>query len=305
MSPGSYREEYEALLAGQAARRAGQAPTPRRMTSMATAESTASDVSNRIRAIELTTPKGEPPGLKIEEVIAKLADDNEDPGVRQAALAKLKELEFFGSLLDPYRPDYLEALKKAAQSTISDLALRALETLAIHKEPFARDILLGFLKDPKSAIISIAQAIQLLAYDDHSDVISTVRNLLEQVKDPQVIEQAVRLLSSDTGSEGLFAKFLSDKSQPKEVRTLSASSLHNINPARFAAVAKKIIDDDDEDDDLRAACLSTLTHFSDYVKERLNKTFARKIKKLQERSSSVNLKATASRFLQRLTQEQK
>lgn len=303
MTIGSFRQDYEAQLAGRAALRGGEAPKP--PTTMSAEAAAHDDVASRIRAIELTTAKGQPPGLPIEQVIARLADAGENPSVRLAALIKLKELEFFGSVLDPYRPDYLEALKKAAKSGVADLVHGALEVLAGHKEPFARETLLAFLRDPKSAIISLAQVVQLLSYDDHSDVISAVRSLIEKAKDKDVIEEGIRLLSSDPGSEGLFTRLLRDKTQPKDVRRWSANGLHSINPTLFATIASKIVDDDEEDDDLRATCLSTLTHFSDYAKERLDKTLTDKVKQLVDRSPSINLKATASRFLERLKQDKK
>ena len=284
MSTESYRQEYEAQLAGRAAVRGGGAP--QRPTTVAAEAPGADDVASRIRAIELTTAKGQPPGLPIAEVIARLADDGEDPRVREAALAKMKELEFFGSALDPYRADYLEALKKAAKSRIVDLARGALEVLAAHKEPFARETLLAFLRDPKSAVIPLAQVVQLLSYDDHGDVISAVRSLIEKAKDADVIEEGIRLLSSDPGSESLFTRLLRDKTQPKDVRRLSANGLSNINPTLFATIASKILDDDNEDDDLRATCLSTLTHVSNYAKERLDTVLADKVKRLLDHSPS-------------------
>ncbi len=303
MSTDSYRQEYEAQLAGRAALRGGEAP--QRPTTVAADAADSDGVASRIRAIELTTAKGQPPGLPIEQVVALLADDGEDPRVREAALVKLKELEFFGAVLDPHRPDYLEALRKAAKSRLAELARGALEVLAVHKDPFARDTLLAFLRDPKSAVIPLAQVVQLLSYDDHGDVISAVRGLIEKAKDTDVIEEGIRLLSSDPGSADLFTRLLGDKTQSKDVRRLSANGLNNINPTLFATVAGRILDDDDEDDDLRATCLSALTHFSDYAKQRLDTVLTDKVKRLLDHSPSTNLKATASRFLDRLKLDRK
>jgi hypothetical protein len=310
MSTGSYRKDYEAQLAARAALLRAEGSETRTSVTMGAEHSISSPsdgIAAKIEAMQAIGPDATatPSALTIEQVIERLADDHEDVRVRRAALVKLKELEFFGPLLDPYRPAYLEALKKAARSKVADLALAALEALAVHKEPFAREMLLGFIKAPRSSVIPVAQALQLLSYDDHSEVTATARGLLEKSKDPQVAAEAIRLLSSDPGSADLFSTLLGDKSQPRDVRRLSANGLHNVAPQQFGTVARKIVDDEDEDDDLRAACLSTLTHFSDYVDQRRNKTFAKRVRQLGERARSVNLKATASRYLERLKQEQK
>ncbi len=302
MSASSYRQEYEVNLAGRAA--LGNEPRSHTTTALASDGSPlAGDVAHRIRAIEMTTPSGEPPGLKIEEVVARLADNSEDANVRQAALAKMAALEFFGSVLAPYRAGYFDALKKAATSRVAPIVSGALETLAAHKDPFAREVLLGFVNDPKSSVIPIPQVLQLLSYDDHADTVTAARSVLETAKEPDLIEEAVRLLSSDPASQDVFLRFLLDRDQTRAVRAACASALHNVNPKRFATVGKRIVGDESEYDDLRATVLSTLTHFSDYTAQRHNRAFARRIKSLTETSPSVHLKAAASRFLDRIQQE--
>lgn len=297
MSTGTYRSEYEAQLAARAAmRRQEEADKPPQPKS-----AVASRSFLRARAIDTMTAKDDD---GIAQAVEALADDTEDVAVRLAALARLKELEFFGAALDPHRAAYTEALKKAAQSKDGELARGALEVLSIRKDPFARAMLLGFLKAPKTAPFALEQVIQLLAYDDHSAVAPDVRAIAERSKDVKLVEESLLLLSSDPGTEELFARLLQDRSQPAQVRMLSASGLHNVNPERFAGMAKKIVDDESEDDDLRAECLSTLTHFSDYAGARRNKAFAARVKKIESASPSVNLKATASRFRERLAQEE-
>jgi len=55
--------------------------------------------------------------------------------------------------------------------------------------------------------------------------------------------------------------FSATRNQTRAVRAACASALHNVNPKRFATVAKRIIGDASEYDDLRATVLSTLTIF--------------------------------------------
>lgn len=279
MTTSNYRKEYEAQLQGLQAMRA-----------QGGSEAASADASDK------------PDEAIVKKLIEVLSDSNAKVDDRTAALYRLKEIEFVSPLVDAHRADYIEALRNAAQSKNSELAAGALEVLAAKKDPAARDALLGFLKAPGSAPFPLARAVQLLSYDDHAAVAPAVRPLLETSDDPVLKGAALRVLASDPASEGTFAKILADKAQPREIRALSASGLHNVNPTSFAKVARKIVEDDNEDENLRASCLSTLTHFSDYAANRKDQTFAKSVERLQTTASSVHLKATADRFMERVKQ---
>src|SRR5205823_7431772 len=104
------------------------------------------------------------------------------------------------------------------------------------------------------------KALQLLSLDDHANIADLARNVFDKTADLGLKEAALRVLSVDPKSQGLLAKLLEDKSQPKSLRALSATGLYILNPQKFADIAQKIVKDHGDYEDIRASTLGALAN---------------------------------------------
>lgn len=233
----------------------------------------------------------------VAEAIAILANSSQPPAARLAALQNIQAVTFLGPKFDRYRASYRDALRVAATDPDKELRTNALELLAIDKDEVARDLLVKGLEDEQRALVSAAKAIQLLAYDDHGVSVPMAQKVLRENYDVDAKEEALRVLASDPASDEVFARFLSDQSQPARLRSISASGLRMVNPQRFEQEAHRIIVDESEDDSVRENCLGALAHMQGYA-ARVDANFADKLTKLKTTSKSESLRAAATRFLQ-------
>jgi hypothetical protein len=293
LDPEEYRKRYEAELAEaapltQPGRRRGMAPAA------AAARATPAARADAIAVAPLAT---EDLGQAVADLLVTLRNRDEPLRVRMAALQALGGLDFLGARFDPFRADYKQALRDVATDPEPDLRERALELLAIDKDPFAQELLARGLKEPKEALVSEAKAIQFLGYDDHGEFVPLVREIYERTTGA-AREEALRVLATDPQSEQLFTRLLKDKSETRGVRRLSASGLQSLNPDAFEKTAHRIVADEDDDNDIRAASLAALAHGREAREKPADPKLVATVQTVGERTRSQALRASARRFLQ-------
>lgn len=232
--------------------------------------------------------------------IATFRDSSQPAGARQTALRNVQTATFAGPGFDRYRSSFRDALRAVAEDKNEELRTQALEMLAIDKDEVAQQLLLRGLQNPGQALVSTAKAVQLLAHDDHGAAVPIAQRILKGDYDLDAKEEALRALASDPGSTGLFADILADRSQPQQLRSLSASGLRAVDPQRFTQLAQRIIADDRENDEVRTNALGALDHLQG-LSTKLNSDFADKLSKLDLTGKSDDLRAAATRFLQART----
>ena len=256
MDVARYRKRYEAELAKATA--AGRA---------AEARSEPEDLAGRVAGL-----------------LATLRDRDRQPDERLAAIRELAALDFLGPPFEPFRADYRQALREVA--TDPDRALResALELLAIDRDPFAQDLVVRGLQNPKQALVSDAKAIQLLAYDDHAELVPLARQVYERSRGA-AREEALRALATDPQSEKLLTRLLKDKSEKSSIRRISAAGLQSLNPDAFERAARRIATDEDDYDAIRATSLSALAHGRDAGRKPVDPKFVARVEKLEPTSS--------------------
>jgi hypothetical protein len=281
-----YRKRYEAQLA-KAAR-----TKPRRRG--AAGKLTAAQRASAIRDAPLDE---EQLPERVTELLANLLDEKESLTVREAALQALSALDFLGPRFAPYRADYLQALRQVATDPKEKLRERALELLAIEKDPYVQELLVRGLKRPKEALLPEAKAIQLLGYDDHTAVLPVVRQVFKRAKGP-TREEALRLLATDPSSERLFARLLKDRSETRSIRLLSVAGLQSLNPVSFERAARGIVADEDDDDAIRAATLAALAHGREAREKPADPKLVDLAQKVGETTRSTSVRAAARRFVQ-------
>lgn len=238
------------------------------------------------------------PGDSILDEIAVFRDSSQPSEIRLAALRNVQTAMFMGPGFDPYRAARLDALRAvASEDKDQEIRKRALEILGVEKDDVARQLLLKGFEDPGKALVSVAKAVQLLASDDHGVAIPLAHKVVAGEFDVAAKEEALRVLAFDPKAGGLFAGILSDRSQPEQLRSVSASGLREVDPQQFEQVAQNIIVDAAENDDVRANCLGALNHLQGYS-AKVNAGFADALSKLDLTGKSDGLRAAAAKYLQ-------
>jgi hypothetical protein len=138
-----------------------------------------------------------------------------------------------------------------------------------------------------------------LSYDDHTNLADLALDIFHKAADLGTKEAALRVLATDAKSQDLFTKLLQDKSQPRSLRTLSATGLNFLNPQKFAEIAQNIVKDHSDFEDIRASALGALANTPLHHVIRDNADFLNEIKSLGAQSPLTNLRAAAGRFLAR------
>ena len=174
---------------------------------------------------------------RVDVLLATLQNRGEPVAERTAALEELAALDFLGPRFALFRARYKEALRDVATDQPPELRAQALELLAIGRDPYAQELLVQGLQEPKDALVPEAKAIQLLGYDEHAEVVPLVREVYERATGV-AREEALRVLATDPESERLFTRLLMDKSEKRSVRQLSASGLQSLNPDAFDKAAR-------------------------------------------------------------------
>ncbi|MEH0197432.1 hypothetical protein V7S57_17210 [Caulobacter sp. CCNWLY153] len=194
----------------------------------------------------------------IPSLLAVATDAKAPEDDRQAALEQVHAATFLGQAFDRYRADYIAALHKLVTDDAPALRRLALEWLSAAKDDVAQKVLADGLKDPAKALVSAASALEFLSLDEHSAVTPLARLVLERDKDLEARVAALRTLTADPNAADLFARFMRDKDEFKEVRQISAVGLQKLNENLFQKVAQQIAVDDHDFDDIRATALNGL-----------------------------------------------
>jgi len=244
------------------------------------------------------TPLGEQDLEKeVADLLSTLQNRDEPVASRTAALESLGALDFLGPRFAPFRADYKEALRDVATDQPRELRAQALELLAIDRDPYAQELLVQGLQEPKDALVPEATAIQLLGYDDHAEVVPLVREVYERATGA-AREEALRVLATDPDSEQLLTRLLEDKSEKRNIRQLSASGLQSLNPEAFEKTARKIVDDDDDYNDIRATALAALAHGREARETPVDLKLVETVQRVGESTTSRSIRSAARRFLQ-------
>jgi len=287
-----YRKRYEAELAKAAA-------ADRRRPAAARAPAAGKRPSAAARAKAIATTPLDRDNLEeaVTELLAILRDAKEPRTVRTAALAVLAAGDFLGPRFAPVRARYKDALREIATDDVPELRERALELLALDKDPYAQEVLAEGLRRPQKALVPEAKAIQLLGYDDHAENVPLIRRVFRRATGP-AREEALRVLATDPQSERLFARLLKDKSEQRSIRRLSASGLQSLNPDAFERAARRIVADEDDDDAIRAAAVAALTHGREARQKPVDPKLVQTVQQAGDTTRSRALRSATRRFLQ-------
>lgn len=235
---------------------------------------------------------------KIPALLATLRDAAQSIAVRLAALKALSACRFLGEEFAPYRVDFLNTLRQILHGGDPQLYGRALAILAAEKDSATQDLLRRGLQQPHSATVPAATALHLLGFDDHADIAELAREVFHKAKDDLAAkEAALRVLATDAKSQDLFASLLTDKSQPRSLRALSATGLNVLNPQKFAELAESIVKDHGDFEDIRASALGALVNTPLHQAIRDKSGFLDEVKNLSAQTPLGNLRAAAGRFL--------
>ena len=107
------------------------------------------------------------------------------------------------------------------------------------------------------------KALQFLGSDIHAESYAVARDIVSKPPSEVAKREALRLLSADATAAPLFEKLLRDKNELREIRQLSASALHAINPEKLQTHAREMLLDDSDYDDIRATSLAAVKQFGD------------------------------------------
>jgi hypothetical protein len=265
---------------------------------MAANKGTRLSLEERRNAVRSSVDKLSDLPKTIPALLEILADPAQPEELRISSLASLMSARFIVTTFAPHRAEFIRVLHELLPSAGPDLRDRALEVLAVEKDPEAQALLLKGLQDPSAALVPPASALQYLSYDDHASYTPAVREIVTNTDDPDIKTAGLRLLASDSQSENLFRRLYADRDELSEVRQISASALQLLNPSSFEKIARGIIGDDKEYDEIRAASLGALAHVKDFARTRADAKFVAQVDDLKAKASGF-LHGAASQFLKR------
>lgn len=231
----------------------------------------------------------------IEGMLDTLRDDGQPVERRLDALQAVQAASFAVPDFEAVRPEYIAALRQVAKDPDAELRQRALGILAREHDGFAQKALLDGLRHPGSALVPPEKALQLLSYDPHAAAYPLAREVLETSSDDIVRREAVRLLAGDPDSAPLLEEVLSDRRESSEIRRISASALHALNPDRLQRWAARAAADEREPDDIVATSLTALSHFGDRTALAANARLRSRLERLQQ-DGSPKVKQAARRL---------
>lgn len=183
----------------------------------------------RLRAVALgTAAAAASPDTAHELPLQRLADKAENWQVRLAALRILKQLSFSSPTAAAWRPQYTEALRSALD--VPELRQPAFSSLTRLGDRKAQELLTEGLRDPSKALVSVAEALNLLANDPHTDVADIARQVADSPPDDAALEAALRHLTSDPDSVQRLQSLVADAARPIAIRKLAATALNALSP---------------------------------------------------------------------------
>jgi hypothetical protein len=233
----------------------------------------------------------------LQAVLDVLRNKEEPVEVRLAAMDSLATAAFSVIKFESCRNDYIATLREVAQDPDPKIRESALGLLAGAKDGFAQKKLLEGLKDPEKALVPPEKALQLLSYDVHAEAYSVARDIVEKPPNADAKREALRLLAADATSAPLFEKLLRDKDELREIRQISASALHGLNPEKLQRHAREMLLDKSEYDDIKATSLTALTQFGDDEAVGKDKALLKSVDRFSVGKASSKYKQSARRFL--------
>jgi HEAT repeat protein len=232
----------------------------------------------------------------LQAMLKVLRDKAEPVEVRLAALQSLQAASFSVIAFEACRSDYIAALREVAEDADPELRQRVLGLLAREKDGFAQKKLLEGLQNPEKALVPPEKALQLLSYDVHAEAYSVARKIVSNPPNPVARREALRLLAADATAAPLFEKILLDKDESPEIRQISASALHAINPEKMQASAREILLDKSEQAGIQATSLTALTQFGDDAAIAGDDALLKSVDRLSD-EGPTRVKQHARRFL--------
>jgi hypothetical protein len=232
----------------------------------------------------------------LQSVLKLLRNTGEHADVRLAAMNTLATAAFSVVAFEPCRNDYIAALRDVSEDPDAQIRQSALELLVGEKDAYAQKKLLDGLKKPEKALVPPEKALQYLGSDIHAESYPVAREIVANPPSEHARREALRLLSADATSAPLFEKLLRDKNEQREVRQISASALHAINPGKLQAHARQMVLDDSDYDDIRATSLAALTQFGNQADVAADAEVMKHVAKMSKKAAP-KYKKSARQFL--------
>jgi HEAT repeat protein len=232
----------------------------------------------------------------LESVLRMLRDTEEPAEVRLAAIDTLATAAFSVVAFEPCRHDYIAALRDVSQDPDPKIRESALGLLVGEKDAYAQKRLVEGLKKPDKALVPPEKALQMLGSDIHAESYAVARDIVEKPPSEVAKREALRLLAADAASAPLFEKLLRDKNEQREIRQISASALHAINPKKLQAHARALLLDDSDYDDIRATSLAAVEQFGDPEAVAKDTELLKHVDRLSK-TAPPKYKKSAKRFL--------
>src|SRR5262245_57365301 len=232
----------------------------------------------------------------LQAVLNLLRNKDAPIEVRLAALESLQAASFSVDVFASCRGDYLATLRKIVDDPDPELRQRALGLLAREKDGFAQKKLLEGLRNPDKALVPTEKALQLLSYDVHAEAYSAAREIVNNPPNDFAKREALRLLAADAAAAPLFERILRDKNESPEIRQISASALHALEPEKLQAQAREILLDTSEHDDIKATILTALTQFGGHEAVTKDEALLNSVDRLSN-EASTKVKQGARQFL--------
>jgi hypothetical protein len=267
---------------------------------IAVARNSDENLQLRIEALDAISNEIDEHAELIDVLLELLQNQSEPTTLRRSALLILQQISFRATAFAPKRPEFLAALRATVEDPDTNVRQLAIGILAREKDEYVQRRLIEGLEHPSRALIRPAKAIQLLSYDVHAEYYPLLQKIVQRPPNRAAKKEAIRLLASDPSSKDLLAGILADKTEHRDVRSVSAVALQSLAPTEFEEQAKQIVLDDDDDDQLRATCMNALTLFANPTVLSEDSTFNKGVDRMEETSTSKQLKqATASYITKR------
>jgi hypothetical protein len=274
--------------------------SPRRRSfraAVSVATNTSKPSRERIAALAAAPLAATKADTNLQKVIAVVRNTDEPAEVRLAAIDSLAAAAFSVLAFAPCRSDYIATLREVATDRNPDIRLSALGLLAGEKDGFAQKKLLDGLKAPDKALVPPEKALQLLSYDPHAESYEAARKVVGKPPSEIARREALRLLAADAKSAPLFEKLLRDKDELREIRQISASALHALNPQKLQKHAREMVLDKDEYEDIQATSLTALQQFGDDASVGMDEALLKSVDRLSNKAESSKYKRNAKQFL--------
>jgi hypothetical protein len=253
---------------------------------------------SRVAAMRHATTKITESKAAFQAVLKVLIDVEEPVEIRTAALNSLQASAFRVADFEPYRRDYVAALRSLGGDKEPEIRKLALGILAREQDRPTQKKLLAGLEDPEKAMLPPEKALQYLAYDVHTDAYPVAKRIVKDPPSEAAKREALRLLAGDTSAMSMFQKLLRDKTESSDIRQICASALQGAMPKKYQEHAREMALDETEDDDVRAQSLNALTHFGDAAALAKDTSLRKVVEKAKE-AAPASVKKLARLFLKK------